>query len=129
MKIRTMSLIHLFHVIISMHLVALEVAPLLASNMDDVVVDTLRDITVRIKRGAFTAIVGAVAMGKSSFLAGVSYFIVFVFCNCFYTVLSYSTGLLGEMKRTKGSVKVSGRIGYCPQQTWIQNASLRDNMY
>ncbi|KAJ3296180.1 hypothetical protein HK104_001918 [Borealophlyctis nickersoniae] len=32
------------------------------------------------------------------------------------------------MKSTKGSVSFSGSLGYCPQQAWIQNASLKENV-
>ena len=52
------------------------------------------------------AIVGAVGAGKSSLLSGI----------------------VGEMKRTRGQVVISGTMGYCPQQPWIQNATLMDNV-
>lgn len=32
------------------------------------------------------------------------------------------------MKRLTGSVGLSGVVGYCPQQAWIQNATLRENV-
>ncbi len=69
--------------------------------------DVLSNITLHIPRGALTMIVGAVGSGKSSLLAG----------------------LLGEIKRTAGTVTIRGRVGYAAQIPWIQNASLRDNMY
>jgi hypothetical protein len=37
-------------------------------------------------------------------------------------------GLLGEIRRTDGTVTLCGSVGYCSQQAWIQNASLRDNI-
>lgn len=58
-----------------------------------------------IPRGQLTAIVGPVGSGKSSLLSG----------------------LLGDMKTT-GSVALGGRVGYCPQEAWIQNATIRDNI-
>jgi ABC-type multidrug transport system fused ATPase/permease subunit len=57
-------------------------------------VDVLQNINVRIPKGHLTLIIGAVGSGKSSFLAG----------------------LLGEIKRTKGSVRLCGSLGYCHQQ-------------
>ncbi|RKO86365.1 ABC transporter type 1, transmembrane domain-containing protein, partial [Blyttiomyces helicus] len=67
---------------------------------------TLRNITLAIPHGALTAIVGAVGSGKSSLL----------------------NALIGEMKCTAGAITLAGSLGYCPQQAWIQNASLRDNI-
>ena len=69
-------------------------------------VNTLRNITFSVKRGSLTAIVGPVGSGKSSLLSG----------------------LLGEMKLVGGNVSVSGRVCYCPQQAWIQNANLKENI-
>eukprot|EP00455_Lapot_gusevi_P037310 TRINITY_DN416_c0_g1_i6.p1 TRINITY_DN416_c0_g1~~TRINITY_DN416_c0_g1_i6.p1 ORF type:complete len:1330 (+),score=511.36 TRINITY_DN416_c0_g1_i6:191-4180(+) len=69
-------------------------------------VGALEDINLVIPRGKLVAIVGAVGSGKSSLLCG----------------------LLGEMTRTSGRVTISGSLGYCSQQPWIQNATLRDNV-
>ncbi len=37
-------------------------------------------------------------------------------------------GMIGEMRRTAGSVKFKGSVAYCPQSAWIQNATVRDNI-
>jgi len=66
----------------------------------------LQDINFTIPKGSLTVIVGAVGSGKSSLLAGI----------------------LGEMKRQAGSVEIAGSVGFCPQQAWIQNATLKDNV-
>ncbi|KZT61359.1 ABC protein [Calocera cornea HHB12733] len=66
----------------------------------------LRDITMHIPRGQLVAIVGPVGAGKSSLLQG----------------------LLGEMRRAKGTVTFGGAVGYCAQTAWIQNATLRENV-
>lgn len=58
----------------------------------------MRDIDLVIPRGQLVAVVGAVGAGKSSLLQG----------------------LIGEMRRTAGSVKFGGSVGYCPQSAWIQ---------
>ncbi|KAJ3151156.1 hypothetical protein HDU86_006146 [Geranomyces michiganensis] len=67
---------------------------------------TLFDINLDIPKGSLVAIVGPVGSGKSSLL----------------------NGLIGEMKRRAGTVEISGTLGYCPQQAWIQNATVRENI-
>ncbi|KAF1769727.1 hypothetical protein GCK72_001544 [Caenorhabditis remanei] len=67
---------------------------------------TLRDITFNINRGQLVAIVGTVGSGKSSLLHAI----------------------LRDMKRKSGVVEVNGSIAYVPQQSWIQNLSLKDNI-
>ncbi|XP_062841096.1 multidrug resistance-associated protein 1 [Trichomycterus rosablanca] len=67
---------------------------------------TLKSINVRVPEGALVAVVGQVGSGKSSLLSA----------------------LLGEMHRQDGSVSVRGSVAYVPQQAWIQNATLRENI-
>ena len=43
-------------------------------------------------------------------------------------MLNGRSGRLGEMRKTAGSVKLGGKVGYCPQTAWIQNASVRENV-
>ncbi|KAF9430894.1 hypothetical protein BGZ76_000670 [Entomortierella beljakovae] len=66
----------------------------------------LKNIDIKIPRGQLVAIVGAVGSGKSSLL----------------------NALVGEMKKTGGSMEYGGTIGYCPQTAWIQNATVKDNI-
>lgn len=66
----------------------------------------LKDINLSIRKGSLVAIVGPVGCGKTSLLQAI----------------------MGEMKHTKGMVKVRGNISYCPQTSWIQNVTLRDNI-
>uniref|UniRef100_A0A672SIN9 Multidrug resistance-associated protein 1 n=1 Tax=Sinocyclocheilus grahami TaxID=75366 RepID=A0A672SIN9_SINGR len=63
-------------------------------------------INVHIPEGAFVAVVGHVGSGKSSLLSA----------------------LLGEMQKQEGSVSIKGSVAYVPQQAWIQNATLKDNI-
>ncbi len=58
----------------------------------------VKDISLTIPRGQLVAIVGSVGSGKSSLLQG----------------------LIGEMRKTEGSVVFGGSVGYCPQMAWIQ---------
>ncbi|XP_048361642.1 ATP-binding cassette sub-family C member 2 [Sphaerodactylus townsendi] len=67
---------------------------------------TIRDITLKIPHGHLVAVVGAVGSGKSSLLSA----------------------MLGEMENIKGHINIEGSIAYVPQQAWIQNATLKDNI-
>nr|XP_022323792.1 multidrug resistance-associated protein 1-like isoform X1 [Crassostrea virginica]XP_022323793.1 multidrug resistance-associated protein 1-like isoform X1 [Crassostrea virginica]XP_022323794.1 multidrug resistance-associated protein 1-like isoform X1 [Crassostrea virginica] len=66
----------------------------------------LRDINLKIPSGKLVAVVGQVGSGKSSLLSA----------------------LLGEMDKLSGRVNVHGKVAYVPQQAWIQNATVRDNI-
>ncbi|KAI4887709.1 hypothetical protein NFI96_025031, partial [Prochilodus magdalenae] len=66
----------------------------------------LKRINVQIPEGALVAVVGHVGSGKSSLLSA----------------------LLGEMHKQEGSVSIKGSVAYVPQQAWIQNATLRENI-
>ncbi|KAJ8251178.1 hypothetical protein GJAV_G00218150 [Gymnothorax javanicus] len=67
---------------------------------------TLKRISVQIPEGSLVAVVGHVGSGKSSLLSA----------------------LLGEMHKQEGSVSLRGSVAYVPQQAWIQNASLGENI-
>ncbi|XP_062374958.1 canalicular multispecific organic anion transporter 1 [Sardina pilchardus] len=67
---------------------------------------TLKNISLDIKPGRLIAVVGAVGSGKSSMLSA----------------------LLGEMHSSKASINMKGSVAYVPQQAWIQNATLKDNI-
>ncbi|XP_048103810.1 multidrug resistance-associated protein 1 [Alosa alosa] len=66
----------------------------------------LRRINVRVPCGSLVAVVGHVGSGKSSLLSA----------------------MLGDTERRSGSVSVKGSVAYVPQQAWIQNATLHDNI-
>uniref|UniRef100_A0A668AGB7 Multidrug resistance-associated protein 1 n=1 Tax=Myripristis murdjan TaxID=586833 RepID=A0A668AGB7_9TELE len=63
-------------------------------------------LNVCIPEGSLVAVVGHVGSGKSSLLSA----------------------LLGEMEKLEGTVAVKGSVAYVPQQAWIQNATLKDNI-
>ncbi|NXR26113.1 MRP3 protein, partial [Cinclus mexicanus] len=67
---------------------------------------TLKDINILVPTGSLVAIVGHVGCGKSSLVSA----------------------LLGEMEKLEGEVAVKGSVAYVPQQAWIQNATLKDNI-
>ncbi|KAI9340247.1 P-loop containing nucleoside triphosphate hydrolase protein [Obelidium mucronatum] len=69
---------------------------------------TLSDVEFSIPKGSLVAIVGAVGSGKSSLLSA----------------------LVGQLKPCTPSAKVifSGSVGYAPQQPWIMNTSLKENI-
>jgi ABC-type multidrug transport system fused ATPase/permease subunit len=66
----------------------------------------LSNLSIEAQHGSLVAIVGAVASGKSSVVSA----------------------MLGEMHKVSGTVRLSGSVAYVPQQAWIQNATLRDNI-
>ncbi|XP_069548711.1 ATP-binding cassette sub-family C member 2 [Brachyistius frenatus] len=66
----------------------------------------LKNVSLEIKPGRLVAVVGAVGSGKSSLISA----------------------LLGEMHSTKGFINIMGSVAFVPQQAWIQNATLRDNV-
>ncbi|KGL94566.1 Multidrug resistance-associated protein 1, partial [Charadrius vociferus] len=66
----------------------------------------LRRIDLTVLRGSLLAVVGQVGAGKSSLLSA----------------------LLGELEKTDGCVTMKGTVAYVPQQAWIQNASVEDNI-
>uniref|UniRef100_A0A673CN08 ATP-binding cassette, sub-family C (CFTR/MRP), member 3 n=1 Tax=Sphaeramia orbicularis TaxID=375764 RepID=A0A673CN08_9TELE len=63
-------------------------------------------INVMVPQGSLLAVVGHVGCGKSSLISA----------------------LLGEMEKLEGEVSIRGSVAYVPQQAWIQNATLRDNI-
>ncbi|XP_059178966.1 multidrug resistance-associated protein 1-like [Physella acuta] len=66
----------------------------------------LRNINLKIEPGKLVAVVGSVGAGKSSLLLA----------------------LLGEMNRISGSSNINSSLAYVPQQAWIQNATVRENI-
>ncbi|KAM6197294.1 ATP-binding cassette sub-family C member 6 [Sarcoramphus papa] len=66
----------------------------------------LRRIDLTVPRGSLLAVVGQVGAGKSSLLSA----------------------LLGELEKTDGCVTMKDTAAYVPQQAWIQNASVEDNI-
>ncbi|XP_028669916.1 multidrug resistance-associated protein 1-like isoform X1 [Erpetoichthys calabaricus] len=66
----------------------------------------LRRVNMSVPRGSLVAVVGHVGSGKSSLLSA----------------------LLGETEKRSGNVSIQGSVAYVPQQAWIQNATLRDNI-
>ncbi|ETP17049.1 hypothetical protein F441_08462 [Phytophthora nicotianae CJ01A1] len=66
----------------------------------------LEGLNLEIERGALVMVVGRVGSGKSSLV----------------------NAILGEMPRTSGVLEIGGRVAYVSQDTWIRNATLRDNI-
>ncbi|CAC5389793.1 ABCC1 [Mytilus coruscus] len=66
----------------------------------------LKNIDLEVAEGELIAVVGTVGSGKSSLISA----------------------FLGEMDKLQGRVNVKGKIAYVPQQAWIQNATVKDNI-
>lgn len=67
---------------------------------------TLYDLNISLNRGEILAVIGDVGSGKSSFVAA----------------------LLGQIKITKGDIKIHGTTSYVPQEAWLLNCKLKDNI-
>ncbi|XP_012944065.1 multidrug resistance-associated protein 1 [Aplysia californica] len=67
---------------------------------------TLSNINLSVGQGQLIAVVGPVGAGKSSLVSSI----------------------LGEMEKLGGEVVVKSSVAYVPQQAWIQNATLKDNI-
>ena len=66
----------------------------------------LNNLSFTARKGTLTAIVGDVGSGKSSLLAA----------------------LLGQTVQVDGFCRVMGSIGFVPQEAWLLNMSLRENI-
>ncbi|KAG2509612.1 hypothetical protein JM18_009069 [Phytophthora kernoviae] len=89
---------------------AMSTAKVDSQSMNEASLDShgfqLDGVNLEVERGSLVMIVGKVGSGKSSLL----------------------NALLGEMPRTSGVLEIGGRVSYVSQDTWIRNASLRDNI-
>ncbi|KAJ1668229.1 hypothetical protein EV178_000574 [Coemansia sp. RSA 1646] len=66
----------------------------------------LDNINFGVRSDEHLAVVGRVGSGKSSLVSA----------------------LLGDMQRERGEIVIHGRVAYAPQQPWIMNGTLRDNI-
>ncbi|KAK3825331.1 MAG: ATP-binding cassette transporter 1 [Benniella sp.] len=66
----------------------------------------VRDINLALKRDELLSVIGRVGSGKSSLIAA----------------------LCGDLERISGEVRVRGSIAFVPQQAWIMNETLRENI-
>ncbi|KAJ1882836.1 hypothetical protein LPJ57_000651 [Coemansia sp. RSA 486] len=67
---------------------------------------TILGINIECRRREFVAVIGRVGAGKSSLASAV----------------------IGDMIRSAGRAVVRGSVAYVPQQPWIMNATVRDNI-
>ncbi|GFR59427.1 canalicular multispecific organic anion transporter 2 [Elysia marginata] len=67
---------------------------------------TLVNINLQVPEGKLFAVVGPVGTGKSSLMSA----------------------LLGEMEKLSGRAVIKSKVAFVPQQAWIQNATVRDNI-
>lgn len=66
----------------------------------------LEELNLAIGRNELIAVIGTVGSGKSSLLAA----------------------LAGDMRKTAGEVVLGASRAFCPQYSWIQNTTVRDNI-
>ncbi|RHZ31478.1 hypothetical protein DYB37_012260, partial [Aphanomyces astaci] len=73
---------------------------------NDAMAPTLKDISLQLEPGTLTMVVGAVGSGKSSLVSAI----------------------LGDVHVTSGSRHVRARFSYVNQESWIQHATVKDNI-
>uniref|UniRef100_A0A1I8JE23 ABC-type glutathione-S-conjugate transporter n=1 Tax=Macrostomum lignano TaxID=282301 RepID=A0A1I8JE23_9PLAT len=78
----------------------------ITESVNKIMGQRLKFINLTVPRGSLVAVVGKVGCGKSSLLQSV----------------------LGETVRLCGSVAMTGSAAYVPQEAWIQNLTVRDNI-
>ncbi|KAJ2781309.1 hypothetical protein GGI15_003253 [Coemansia interrupta] len=66
----------------------------------------LSNVNLKCRRTELVAVIGRVGSGKSSLMSAI----------------------LGDMVKCSGKVTICGKVAYVPQQPWIMNATLRDNI-
>ncbi|XP_062035959.1 ATP-binding cassette sub-family C member 6 isoform X1 [Lepus europaeus] len=66
----------------------------------------LHRVNLTVPQGCLLAVVGPVGAGKSSLLSA----------------------LLGELWKVEGSVSIKGPVAYVPQEAWVQNCSVLENV-
>ncbi|KAK2945436.1 Multidrug resistance-associated protein [Blattamonas nauphoetae] len=69
-------------------------------------IPTLYGIDLSIPKGSLTMIVGPVGCGKSSL----------------------GSAIVGDIEQLNGSIKLEGKVTYCPQTPWIVNNTVRGNI-
>ncbi|KAG8523588.1 Canalicular multispecific organic anion transporter 1, partial [Galemys pyrenaicus] len=67
---------------------------------------TIRDVNLDVMPGQLVAVMGTVGSGKSSLMSAI----------------------LGEMENIHGHITIKGTTAYVPQQSWIQNCTIKDNI-
>ena len=90
----------------------------------------LESIDLKIEKGSLVAIVGPVGCGKSSLLSAVLGE-MYKLEGRINTRVSFSVLVAHHPKANRKKIKVifvQGSMAYVPQEAWIQNATLRDNI-
>ena len=67
---------------------------------------TLQNVNLKTSSGELLAVIGSVGSGKSSVIQAI----------------------LGEFPCSAGNITVSGKISYCPQESWVFSGSVRQNI-
>nr|CAD7423725.1 unnamed protein product [Timema monikensis] len=79
----------------------------------------VNNVNLRVDKGALIAVVGTVGSGKSSLMSAILGEM---------DKVSGHVNTQGEMDKVSGHVNTQGSIAFVPQQAWIQNASLKENI-
>merc|ERR1711893_389982 len=85
-----------------------EINPNIVTNREEGAPPVLEKINLEVERKQLVAVVGQVGSGKSSLLSAI----------------------INDLTKTvlNAEINVAGDISYVPQQAWMQNSSLRQNI-
>ena len=112
--------------------------PLKERTLNDII--SLRDLDIKIKKGAFTVVIGETGSGKTSLLNAMIGEMIHLPKQAIAEVGDYSRKICeGELRYLEDSllhtdltqdspITVNGTTSYCEQQAWIQNGKLRENI-
>ncbi|RKF81907.1 Multidrug resistance protein fer6 [Golovinomyces cichoracearum] len=75
-------------------------------NIDEEKPFQLKNINLSIRRNELVAVIGGVGSGKSSLLGAIA----------------------GEIRKTKGELRLGVSRSFCPQSAWIQNTTIKKNI-
>ncbi|ANM61736.1 multidrug resistance-associated protein 11 [Arabidopsis thaliana] len=77
-----------------------------SSNVEEDYNLTIKQVSLRVPKGSFVAVIGEVGSGKTSLL----------------------NSLLGEMRCVHGSILLNGSVAYVPQVPWLLSGTVRENI-
>lgn len=88
---------------------------------------TLQNISLEVKNGSLTAVVGPVGCGKVCCIPASD--------NLYYPLMRHVVlqssllhAILGELPFKEGKISITGRISYASQEPWVFAASVRQNI-
>lgn len=93
---------------------------------------TLKNLSLRIRKGKLCAVIGPVGSGKVRLQSHISCLDCVILHGFYVLLLSLQTSLLQlllrELPVTSGNLKVSGKLSYACQESWLFPGTVRENI-